>query len=287
MHAIEEHFRTRRMRDCGNASDVDDRTDRMRRHRAGDEPGALRHERLEVVDMEIAIFAHAPPFELGAGLFQRQPGGDVGVVVHVGDDDLVTPSIRVIGKHLADAEADQADERGGVHAEADFGRAVGVDQERHAFARFGDRLVDGDASAIAAAALDIVPDQMVGHRVEHALRDLRAGGVVHEDEIAGLPQRRKHSADFLDRERSGAVLRFRSMVLVHGRLLQFANAMLGRLARAGLGPAALFEVADEPHQRPKEGEIDDCGANQRRRIGHQPGRDRRHCVRLPTLTPVS
>src|SRR5690349_342559 len=40
-------------------------------------------------------------------------------------------------------------------------------------------------------------------------------------------------------------------------------------ARAGLSLAALFEVADQPHQRPQEGEIDDCGADQRRWIGHQ------------------
>ena len=117
-------------------------------------------------------------------------------------------------KHLADAEADQADERGGVHAEADFGRIVGVDQQRHAFARIGDRLVDRDAAAIAAAALHIVRDQMVGHRVEHALRDLRAGGIVHEDEIAGLLQGGKHGADGVDRERAWLVA-LCGLMLVH------------------------------------------------------------------------
>ena len=125
----------------GHRGDIDDRADRVRRHRAGDEARALRHQRPQIVDVQIAVLAHAPPFELRAGRLQRQPGGDVGVVIHVGDDDLVT-----FAEHLADAEADQADERGGVHAEADLGRAARVDQQRHAFARVGDRLVDLDAA---------------------------------------------------------------------------------------------------------------------------------------------
>ena len=187
----------------------------MRRHRAGDEARALGYQRAQIVDMQIAVLAHPPPFELRAGRLQRQPGRDVGVVIHVGDDDLVT-----LAEHLADAEADQADERGGVHAEADFGRAVRIDQQRHAFARVGDRLVDLDAVAIAATALDVVLDQMAGHRVEHALRDLRAGGVVEEDEIAGPLQGRKHRADGLDRESRGwRAVRLCGLMLVHGILL--------------------------------------------------------------------
>ena len=48
----------------------------------------LRNQRPKIVDVQIAVLAHPPPDELGAGAFERQPGGDVGVVVHVGDDDL-------------------------------------------------------------------------------------------------------------------------------------------------------------------------------------------------------
>ena len=184
----------------------------MRGHRAGDEPRALRDQRPQIVDVQIAVLAHLPPFELGAGRLQRQPGRDVGVVVHVGDDDLVA-----FAEHLADAEADQADERRRVHAEADLGRAARIDEQRHAFARIGDRLVDLDALAVAAAALDIVVDEVAGHGIEHALRDLRAGGVVEEDEIAGPLQRREHRADGLDREGRGRrAIRLCGLVLVHG-----------------------------------------------------------------------
>ena len=187
----------------------------MRRHRAGHEARPVRNERLEVVGVEVAVLAHAPPLEGRSQRLQRQPGGDIGVVVHVGDDDLAARR-----QHLADAEADEADERGGVHAEADFGRVTGVDQQRHAFARIGDCLVDGDAAGIAAAALHVVGNEMVGDGVEHVLRDLRAGGVVHEDEVAGPPQRRKQRTDRVHRKGiAGAFLRLPGLMLVHSRVL--------------------------------------------------------------------
>ncbi len=252
MHAVEEDFGAGGMRYSSDRRDIDDRADRMRGDRAGDEASAIRHQRAQVVDMQIAVLAHAPPDEFRAGLLQRQPGRDVGVVVHVGDDDLVA-----FAKHLADAEADQADERRGVHAEADLGRILGIDEQRHAFACFGDRLVDLDAAAIAAAALHIVRDQMVGHRVEHALRDLRAGGVVEEDEGAGLLQGRKHRADGLDRECCGA-FGLGGLVLVHVYVLGCEAKVKENGEAASLFSARLFdfelalEQADETHHRPQE-----------------------------------
>ena len=66
MHAIEEDFGAGAMGDFRNRSDIDDRADRMRRHRAGDEPRAVADQRLQIVDMEIAVLAHAPPDEFRA-----------------------------------------------------------------------------------------------------------------------------------------------------------------------------------------------------------------------------
>ena len=60
MHAVEEHLRTRRMRDCGNASDVDDRTDRMRRHGAGDEPARPGETRRDPDALTGRAFAARP-----------------------------------------------------------------------------------------------------------------------------------------------------------------------------------------------------------------------------------
>ena len=76
--------------------------------------------------------------------------------------------VSALAEHLADAEADKADERGRVHAEADLGGAVRIDQKRNALARLGHRLVHLDAAAIAPAALDIVVDEMAGHGIQHA-----------------------------------------------------------------------------------------------------------------------
>ena len=159
-----------------------------------------RDQRLQIVDMQIAVLAHAPPFELRARRLQRQPGRDVGVVVHVGDDDLVARPVASIWPMPRLTR--RMNEVAFMPKQISAGLQR-VDQQRHALARIGDALVDRDAAAVAAAALDVVRDQMVGHRVEHALRDLRAGGIVQEDEVAGLLQGRKHRPDRLDRE-SGA-----------------------------------------------------------------------------------
>ena len=67
-----------------------------------------------------AVVAHAPPDEFCTAQFERQPCRDIGVVIHVSDDDLVA-----LLQHLADAEADETDERGRIHAEADFLRIAG------------------------------------------------------------------------------------------------------------------------------------------------------------------
>ena len=214
--------------------------------------------------MQIAVLAHPPPFEFCARRLQRQPGGDVGVVVHVGDDDLVA-----FRQHLADAEADQADEGGGIHTEADFLRPISVDQQGDAFARLRHRLVDLYAASIAAAALHIVADEMVGDGVEHALRYLRAGRIVEEDEVAGLLQRREHGADVFDGKGCGAV-RFRGLMLVHGNFLEHLGREWGRDGSARLfdfEPA--LQQADETHHRPEEDQVGQCRPDQRRGVGVQ------------------
>ena len=169
----------------------------MRGLREGDDAGPVREQGLQIVGMERPVLAHPPPLELRADLLELEPGRDVGVVVHVGDDDLVP-----LAERLADREAHHADERRRVHAEADFRRVRGVDQDRDALARVRDRLIDQPALVVAPAALDIVVEKMVVDRVEHALRDLRAGGVVEEDEGAGAVglQRGELRAQRLDRK---------------------------------------------------------------------------------------
>ena len=193
MDAVDEDLGAGFVREPRGGRDVDDRADGMGGLGAGDEARPVRQQRPEVVGVEVAVLAHAPPDEFRAGLLQREPGGDVGVVVHVGDHDLVA-----LLEHLPDAEAHQADERGRIHAEADFGGIRRVDQRGDAFARFRDARVDGAALVVASAALDVVLDQVMGDRVQHRLRDLRSGRIVEEDEGAGALQSRELSPHRLD-----------------------------------------------------------------------------------------
>ena len=73
---------------------------------------------------------------------------------------------------------------------------------------------------IAAATLHVVVDEVIGDRVEHALRNLRAGGIVEEDERAGLLQCGEHGAHGLYREGRRRGFGGLGRMLVHGSLLE-------------------------------------------------------------------
>ena len=73
--------------------------------------------------MQVAVVAHPPPAKAGAERREREPGGDVGLVIEVGDDDLVA-----LAERLAHGQADQADEGGRIHAEGDLVRIARIDQ---------------------------------------------------------------------------------------------------------------------------------------------------------------
>ena len=156
-------------------------------HGAGDEARALRQERDQVLHMQAVILAHAPPGDGPAHLFQLLPSGDVGVVVEVGDDDLV--ALRLQGR--ADGQADQTHERRSVHAEGHFVGVAGVDPGGDLGPRVHDNPVHLHAFGIAAAALDVEVEQVPGHCVQHDLRRLRARRIVEVDKRRRPLQRRE------------------------------------------------------------------------------------------------
>ncbi len=129
MDAIDEELGPDRMGRLRHRRDIDERAERVRGRRAGDEPRPVAEQGHEVFDVQGAALPHPPPDDAGPHGFERRPGRDIGVVVEVRHDDLVTRA-----EPLRDAEADEADEGGRVHAEADFGRVVGV-QEQATLAR--------------------------------------------------------------------------------------------------------------------------------------------------------
>ena len=183
------------MRELAYGRDVDNCADRMRSHRAGDKTGVGIEQRFEIFGVQRAVGAHPPPDDLGAVGLQRQPGGDVGVVIHVGDDDFVA-----LAEHLGDAEAHQPDEGGGIEPEGNFLRPVGIDEQADAFARLLEIAVDPLAVLVFRHALDIEIDEMIGDCVDDALRHLRAAGIFKENEIAGLADGGEHGPDLIDRK---------------------------------------------------------------------------------------
>ena len=76
--------------------------------------------------MQVPIFPHLPPKKLGALLGEGQPCGDVGLMIHVSDNDFIP-----LSQGLANRKADQADERSRVHSEGNLARVARMHQHRH------------------------------------------------------------------------------------------------------------------------------------------------------------
>src|SRR5207342_1416225 len=145
--------------------------------------------------------ARVPPDDAGAGALEGEPGRHVCLVIEIADDNLGTRRER-----LPDGQADRPDERRGVEAERDFAAAAGVHERRHALTGARDRRVDLARVAVRSTSLHVARQQVIGHRAEHGVRNLRAGGVVEEEKTAGSFERRKAPAHILDGKR-----------LTHGR----------------------------------------------------------------------
>src|SRR5215218_273500 len=110
MNAVDEGLRANHMRERGHCGDVVERPDGMRGSRTRDEASSLGKKRLQILYMKIAVLPHAPPHALGSGCLKREPRRDIGVVIHVGNHDLVA-----LSQSLCDPDAHEPYERGGVH----------------------------------------------------------------------------------------------------------------------------------------------------------------------------
>src|SRR5215469_4894689 len=131
--------------------------------------------------MQQAVFAHLPPQESRAVALQCEPGGNVRLVVHVRDYDLISCT-----KGLPDGQTHQTNEGSGVHAERNFVRMTSVYEICHGLPGAPNGLVYLAAPCVSTSALHIAFDQMVVHSVENDPRDLRASGIVKENE-SGKP----------------------------------------------------------------------------------------------------
>ena len=98
-------------------------------------------------------------------------------MVHIGDHDFIS-----LGKRLPDREADDSDERCGVHSKSNLIRTSRIHEISHALPAARDRCVHLLALGIAAASLHVALQEVTIHRIEHLLRNLGTGSVVEKDE---------------------------------------------------------------------------------------------------------
>src|SRR3569832_301022 len=114
-----------------------------------------------------------PPANHRAVALQREPCGNIGFVIEIADHDLPT-----ISETLSNGKADQANEGSSIHSKSDFVWVSGIEKSGNCLAGMSDCGVDFPALAIWPSTLHISCQQMMVDRVEHPLRNLRAGSIV-------------------------------------------------------------------------------------------------------------
>src|SRR5580704_2795124 len=195
VNAIENDLSTGGVGQFGNDSDIDNGTECMGGNRTGNKAGLRCEERHQVLNVKVVIFTHLPPDNPGPFALKLQPGGDIGFVVKVCDDDLVAGL-----EGATDRQAEQTKERRGVHAESDLVAIARVDQSGDALPGSRDGCVDFHAPGVASAALHVAVQKMTIDRVENALGNLRASTVIEEDEAWLLSERRKERTESIASE---------------------------------------------------------------------------------------
>lgn len=202
----------------------------------GHDLGALGEQGVEVAEVEREVVGDRDPAQRGAGAAgELLPGHQVRVVLHLGDEDLVTlahpQALRGGGVAVPERARREVQRLGGVAGEDHLVRRGGAEELRHPlpcpFVGVGRRT--GHA---VRAALDrgVVVGQVGDLRVDHLLRPLRGGPAVEVDHrgvvIEHAGQDREVRADRLDVELSAGC--------THRRGSSFARARSGpRRMRSG------------------------------------------------------
>ena len=94
--------------------------------------GALGDDPVEVGQVEAAVVGEREPPQRRAGALGDQlPRHDVGVVLHLGDDDLVARAETAAGTGPRDDVGDEVERLGGVLGEHHLGAVGGVDERGH------------------------------------------------------------------------------------------------------------------------------------------------------------
>ena len=177
--AVDEHRSALGVGKIDDALHRIDGSQRVRQMRHRDEPGARTEQALQLARHQLAVVVdRRDPQHRAAALAQQLPRHDVGVVLHLGDEDLVArlQTLPPTRRHEVDGLRRAAHEH-------DFLAPCRVDEAPHGIARglvgVGRLLAQGMHTAVnVGIELGVVARLAI----DHALRLLAGGGVVEVDE---------------------------------------------------------------------------------------------------------
>ncbi len=161
----------RRRGDAGRVGNV---AESVRGQRVCDHPGPLADQRLQRLDVERAVgrVDRRDPDDEAPVLRRAEPRADVGVVVELGDDDLVAGLERA-----PERVGEQEVERRHVGAEGDLAR-LGSDQLGRRLVRVGEQRVGLARAGERTSRVRVRALEVGRHRFDHRARHLRAAGPV-------------------------------------------------------------------------------------------------------------
>ena len=171
---VDEHERAGGVGELGRAAHVVDRPERVRRGADREELRPRSERRGEVLHVELAglgVEAHGPDLEAALAR-DAAPGIDVGVVVELGDHDLVAR-----GPALAQRAPEVERERRHVGAERDLGGPA-AQEVGERLARGRERGVGLDARRVRPVRVGVVVEQVVADGLHDGSRHLRPAGPV-------------------------------------------------------------------------------------------------------------
>ena len=169
VHGVDHGQGSGRSRHLDDAPDVVDGAHRVARPDGGHDPGALVQQALEDVPGERAgrgVDGHLAHDH--AAILQREPGAAVGLVVELGDEDLVA-LLHVVHQAVSQQEV----ERRGVGSEGHL-VPIATEEVGEGVAGVGQHVVGLDGGREVPVGVRVVVDEIVGHGVDDALRYLGA-----------------------------------------------------------------------------------------------------------------
>ena len=162
-YRIDDDLRASLVHATGDFLDRVDGAQNVRGVRHGDKLGALGHQAVERIQVDLVPLALDAPFlDDDAALFQRTPGADVRLVVEVGHHDLVTRL--EVALHGAGEELAQDRGRG---AENDFLGTARVEKSRDLRARLEKPVGGALRVLVAGARLHAGRQKIIGDSPRH------------------------------------------------------------------------------------------------------------------------